>query len=45
MEIAIDRAGLYRTLEEAAHGAGGSSGRKLEGLEGHLASIIKFRGG
>ena len=42
LEIAIDRTGLYRAME-AAHGGG--DGPPLQGLEAHLASIIKFRGG
>ncbi len=46
LEIAIDRTGLFRAIEEA-HGDGAlaEEGRKLSGLEAHLASIIKFRGG
>lgn len=45
LEIAVDRTGLYRSIE-AAHGdEDGDDGRRLEGLEGHLASVIKFRGG
>ena len=47
LEIAIDRTGLFRAIEEAQHGDGAlaEEGRKLSGLEAHLASIIKFRGG
>ena len=52
LEVAIDRAGLFRSIEQAqrdgGHGASSSSPhahRHLEGLEAHLASIIRFRGG
>ena len=42
-EVAIDRSGLYRSLE-GSRGASPSA-RPLQGLEAHLASIIQFRGG
>ena len=52
LEVAIDRAGLFRSIERAQRdgGDGASSSsphahRHLEGLEAHLASIIRFRGG
>ena len=49
LEVAIDRAGLFRSIERAQRdgGDGASSSsthahRHLEGLEAHLASIIRF---
>jgi len=43
LEVAIDRTGLFRAIEQA-HG-GDDATKHLRGLEAHLASIIKFRGG
>ena len=43
LEVAIDRSGLFRAIEQA-HG-GDDATKHLRGLEAHLASIIKFRGG
>jgi NADH dehydrogenase [ubiquinone] 1 alpha subcomplex assembly factor 7 len=43
LEVAIDRTGLFRAIEQA-HG-GDDHTKHLRGLEAHLASIIKFRGG
>ena len=44
LEVAIDRTGLFRAIEEA-HGSRDDPTANLTGLEAHLASIIKFRGG
>ena len=43
LEVAIDRTGLFRAIEQA-HG-GDDATKHLRGLEAHLASIIKVRGG
>ena len=43
LEVAIDRTGLFRAIEQA-HGRDDVT-KHLRGLEAHLASIIKFRGG
>ena len=47
LEVAIDRAGLFRTIERAQKSSSSSSSHAedLTGLEAHLASIIRFRGG
>ena len=48
LEVAIDRAGLFRTIERAQKSSSSSSSSHAEdltGLEAHLASIIRFRGG
>ena len=49
LEVAIDRAGLFRTIERAQKSSSSSSSSShaedLTGLEAHLASIIRFRGG
>lgn len=52
LEVAIDRAGLFRSIERAQRDAGDDASSssphahgRLEGLEAHLASIIRFRGG
>ena len=43
LEVAIDRTGLFRAIEQAH--VGDDATKHLRGLEAHLASIIKFRGG
>jgi len=44
LEIAVDRTGLYRAMQEHRD-APGATERPLKGVVGHLASIIRFRGG
>jgi hypothetical protein len=44
LEIAIDRTGLFRQIDDA-HGGSNPATKNLVGLEKHFASIINFRGG